>query len=66
MVYNGSIKSRDITREGNTMSRYETQEWKELVKIQNTMPHIDILTITGFMNDEQFKQHLETYKKQEK
>lgn len=43
------------------MSRYDTQEWKELVKIQNTMPHVDILTITGFMNNEQFLAHLKRY-----
>ena len=44
------------------MSRYETAEFKELVKIQNTITHIDILTITGFMTDAQFKQHVERYK----
>lgn len=45
------------------MSRYETAEWKELVAIQNSMTTpIDILTITGFMNDEQFIQHLEYYR----
>lgn len=44
------------------MSRYDTKEFKELVQIQNTMTHIDIITITGFMNDTQFKQHVERYK----
>ena len=44
------------------MNRYETALWKELVQIQNRMTHIDILTITGFMNDEQFKQHVESYR----
>jgi hypothetical protein len=44
------------------MSRYDTAEWKELVAIQNGMDHIDILTITGFMNHEQFIQHLEYYR----
>jgi len=44
------------------MSRYETELWKELVKIQNAMTHIDILTITGFMSDEQFAQHVANYR----
>ena len=44
------------------MSRYDTELWEELVQIQNRMPHIDILTITGFMNDKQFKQHVESYR----
>lgn len=44
------------------MSRYDTALWKELVQIQNTMTHIDILTITGFMDDEQFAQHVERYR----
>ena len=44
------------------MSRYKTEEWRELVKIQNSMPHVDILTITGFMDDKDFIKHLETYK----
>ena len=55
-----------IPHRGNTMSRYQTPEFKELVQIQNTMQHIDILTITGFMNDEQFKRHLETYRQKAK
>ena len=46
------------------MSRYETALWKELVKIQNQMPHVDILTITGFMNDDRLKQHVESYRQQ--
>jgi len=45
------------------MNRYDTQTWKELEKIQNQMTHIDILTITGFMDDEQLEAHLERYKK---
>lgn len=44
------------------MSRYDTALWAELVRIQNTMTHIDILTITGFMNDEQFEQHVARYR----
>ena len=44
------------------MSRYQTAEWKELVEIQNEMDHVDILTITGFMNDEQFRQHVAVYR----
>lgn len=45
------------------MKRYDTIEWQELVSIQNSMPHIDILTITGFMNDAEFLKHLERYRK---
>ena len=48
------------------MNRYETKEWQELVSIQNTMTHVDILTITGFMDDEQFIKHLERYREQVK
>jgi hypothetical protein len=47
------------------MNRYDTPEWKELVSIQNTMPHVDILSITGFMNHEQFIAHLNSYRKEE-
>lgn len=47
------------------MKRYETKEWAELVEIQNAYyaDTQDILTITGFMNDEQFLAHLEDYRK---
>ena len=51
------------------MNRYETALWKELVSIQNRMNHIDIITITGFMNDDQLAQHVARYRvqlKQEK
>ncbi len=41
------------------MSRYDTKEWKELVSIQNQLDATDILTITGFMNNEQFLKHVE-------
>ena len=44
------------------MNRYDTALWKELVSIQNRMTHIDILTITGFMDDEQFAQHVARYR----
>ena len=44
------------------MNRYDTAEWKELVAIQNGMDHIDILTITGFMDHAQFIRHLEYYR----
>ncbi len=45
------------------MERYETKEWKELEKIQNANDHVDILTITGFMNHEQFLKHVRDCKK---
>jgi hypothetical protein len=48
-----------------TISRYDTALWAELVRIQNTMTHIDILTITGFMNDEQLEQHVAGYRVEE-
>jgi len=49
------------------MARYETKEWEELVDIQNTYyPNTDILTITGFMNDQQFLEHLKDYKERVK
>ena len=44
------------------MSRYDTETWKQLVTIQDLMPHIDILTITGFMDDTDLEAHLERYK----
>jgi len=46
-------------------SRYETIEWKELERIQNSprYQNVDILTITGFMDGEQFKAHVERYRK---
>ena len=42
------------------MSRYDTALWAELVSIQNdpANDNRDILTITGFMDDEQFEQHV--------
>ena len=47
----------------HTMNRFDTETWKELVEIQNTMTHIDILTITAFMNDDELVQHLDRYRK---
>lgn len=44
------------------MNRYDTPEWKELVSLQNRMTHVDILTITGFMDHEQFINHLNYYR----
>jgi len=47
------------------MNRYETPEWKALAKAQNAPENanIDILTITGFMNHEQFLAHVARYVK---
>lgn len=46
-------------------TRYSSPEWKELERIQNSprYQNIDILTITAFMDDEQFKAHVERYRK---
>ena len=44
------------------MDRYETPEWAELVKLQNKWPSQDILTITGFMNHQEFLEHLKRWK----
>jgi hypothetical protein len=41
-----------------SLQRHASREWKRLVQLQNTMPRIDILTITGFMTDDQFLRHL--------
>lgn len=45
------------------MNRYETPEWLALVEAQNTPKNenTDILTITAFMNEEQFKEHVKRY-----
>tara|TARA_R110000803_G_scaffold112424_3_gene180787 strand:- start:823 stop:966 length:144 start_codon:yes stop_codon:yes gene_type:complete len=47
------------------MNRYQTAEWKALVTAQNSQQYsmIDIITITGFMNDEQFLAHVARYTK---
>jgi hypothetical protein len=45
-------------------TRYSSPEWKELERIQN-LPcywNQDIMTITAFMDDEQFKAHVERYR----
>jgi len=47
------------------MNRYDTELWAELVLIQNTMTYIDILTITGFMDDEQLEEHVARYRGEE-
>ena len=45
------------------MSRFESKEWAELECLQNShFSNIDILTITGFMDDEQFLAHVERYR----
>ena len=43
----------------NGTKRYNTQAWDVLVKIQNANTNVDMLTITGFMNDDQFIDHIE-------
>ena len=50
----------------NIMNRYDTPEWKALQNAQNAPENvnIDILTITGFMNHEQFLAHVARYVKQ--
>ena len=48
------------------MSRYDTETWKELEKVQNELAMyapIDILTITGFMQTHaELEKHLEVNK----
>ena len=44
------------------MCRYKTQEWLDLVSLQNKIPSQDILIITAFMDDEEFIVHLARYK----
>jgi hypothetical protein len=50
-------------QETGRMSRYQTVEWAALVAAQNSERYsmVDILTITGFMNDEQFLAHVVRY-----
>ena len=49
-------------------SRYQTKEFKRLVQIQNAMAlsgcGVDIITITGFMDDKEFLAHLAHYEKE--
>ncbi len=40
------------------MNRYDSKEWAILVEIQNSNTNVDMLTITGFMNDEAFKKYV--------
>jgi len=46
------------------MNRHETKEWQELVAIQNSpqFEMIDIITITGFMDDAEFLKHVQRYR----
>jgi hypothetical protein len=45
------------------MTRYATADFKELIRIQNAhYPHVDIVTITGFMDDIQFLAHVARYR----
>ena len=43
------------------MNRYKTELWAELVNLQNLIPNVDILTITGFMDDDALKAHVARY-----
>ena len=43
--------------------RWSSDEWKTLTSIQNTwFPNQDIMTITRFMDHDQFIAHVERYK----
>ena len=47
--------------------RWSSDEWKTLTSIQNTwFPNQDIMTITGFMNHDQFIDHVERYRQYDK
>jgi len=49
------------------INRYQTKEWKELETIQNQhYEAVDILTITGFMDHEQFLAHVADYRERAK
>lgn len=63
MLYHGNRKTNKHNTGSNKMNRYDTPLWKELETIQNQMTHIDIMTITGFMDDEQLQAHVERYRK---
>ena len=45
------------------MNRYSTEAWKSLESAQNSEQYsmIDIITITGFMNDSQLIEHINRY-----
>jgi hypothetical protein len=46
------------------MDRYKSKEFKSLEFIQNNYyPNQDILTITGMLDDEEFINHVNRYKK---
>jgi len=45
----------------NTMIRYKTELWAELVNLQNLIPNVDILTITVFMDDDALKANVARY-----
>jgi hypothetical protein len=47
-------------------SRYTSPLFKELQSLQALFPLIDIITITGFMNDKQFETHVKYYREQAK
>jgi hypothetical protein len=51
-------------RRKTIFGRYDTPEWKKLEDIQNKYyaDTQDILTITGFMTDEQFQAHVADYR----
>jgi cupin superfamily acireductone dioxygenase involved in methionine salvage len=57
-------KSKRPPSQGATMSRYSTDLFKELQSIQNDpkFQNVDIISITAMMNNEQFKQHVETHR----
>jgi|TARA_Y100000034_G_C6652227_1_gene285535 hypothetical protein len=43
--------------------RWSSQEWKDLTRIQNRFfSNQDIMTITGFMNHDQFIDHVARYR----
>jgi len=58
------------TRTGDNMAvseeskkRWSTQEWKDLTRIQNRFfSNQDIMTITYFMNNDQFMDHVVRYR----
>ena len=44
------------------MRAHDKALWIELVKLQNSMTHIDIMTITQFMSQLQLEQHVALYR----
>ncbi len=52
-----------MTISAKNKKRWNSDEWKTLTTIQNTwFPNQDIMTITGFMNHDQFLEHVARYK----